>query len=257
MQIRQMRIRLEQQTRSVGQGDLRKIRPRRVRRCGRNRRRRRLDRVQRNRREPRRLQVSFQHALQVRRRHRAQALEIRATVIQVADDDFRRPEPRSLPAHRFTRIDFADDDLPHRLAQLRRRKTFHRAPRQCRGNRARSGDAFRRIRREADTKKSARPRIPTRGVDRVHQSGFFADFLPQHRAIATAENRGEQVEHGRIRVREPRNRPRQRTTRELDVFVAMQCSRRELPRLLWHEHGRQTHARGRPKMLFHRRPRRG
>jgi choline dehydrogenase-like flavoprotein len=110
---------------------------------------------------------------------------------EIADDDFRRTEPRSLSAHRFARIDFTDDDLAHRLAQLRRRETLHRAPRQCRGNRPRGGKAFRRIRGETDTKKSARTRIPTRRVDRVDQSGFFADFLPQHRAITTAEHGGE------------------------------------------------------------------
>ena len=75
----------------------------------------------------------------------------------------------------------------------------------------------------------------------MHQAGFLADVLPQHRAVTAAEDHREQVEDRRVVVRQARDRPGQRGARRFDFLKAMLCPRGELERLGRDEHRGEFH----------------
>ena len=178
-------------------------------------------------------------------------LEIGAAVIEIARDHFGRAETRGLAAHRFAGIDFAHDELAQRFLQLGRRESARRAARERLLDGGNGFRPFRTIAGERDAEKSAGAGAPGRRVNRVHQAGAFANLAPQHRAVTVTEHRREQVEHGRIVVRESGNRPREHRPRHLDVFVAVLGARRELERLRGHQHRGEATARRGAEMLRH------
>jgi len=85
----------------------------------------------------------------------------------------------------------------------------------------------------------------------VHQARLLADFLPEDGAVACPQNGGQQIEHGRIGMREPGDLPGQPGTRQLDVFeeVAFPWGKRQ--RFLGHPDRRESLARGGAEMLLH------
>jgi hypothetical protein len=257
VEIGQPAIGLEQQPGAVGQPDFREVGRRRHRRCRPRGRFRRRGRIQRDCRQPVRIQIGLQGCTDIRGRDATQVTEIGPAMVEVADDNFRHAEARRLAAHRLARVDFAHHELAHRLPELTGGKPARRTARQGAMNRGLGRLAFARIAGERNAKEPRRARIPGGRVDRVDEAGLFPNLLPQDGTVAVPQHHRKQVEHRRVGVCDPRDRPRQHAAGHLHVLKPVLRPRRQLRRLHRHQHRREANPRRAAKMLLHLRPRGG
>ncbi len=252
MKVGKSGLTLEQEARTIGDDDFLEVRDganpfAAVAAGGRGGR---TDRIDRHRGQSLGHEVGPEYAAEFGGRERAQAFEVSATVIEIADHDLGDPEPRGLAGHGLARVDFADHDLAEGLGNELGGKPARDMARELALDGGGGRLAFVSIAGEGNVEEPAGARIPGMGIDGVNETRLFADGLPENGAVAISQDGGEQVERGRIRMRQSGNLPAKAGPRELHLLKAVLLAPGKLPGFVGQRHGRQPGARNGTELLL-------
>ena len=181
-------------------------------------------------------QVGLQNLAQTGRRHRFEPLKITPTKVDIARHHLGHAQTRCLPGDGFTAVDFTHDQLTDCFPDFSRREPALVGGSQFAVDRLQRGISLFRVAHDRKVKKSVGTGIPTHRVDRMHQPCFFAQILPQHRAVTVPQNHRQHIEGSCIAMRQSGNRPSQPTTHDLNVVFDLVGARSKGGRFVWDEH---------------------